>query len=287
MAPALALLGAIVLYTAANLAVARGSTDGLRSALRSRVWWAGACLQGLGFACVFFARGQLPLIVVQPALLLSLASTVLVGFYLRWWGMTRVELAGVVGVVCGAGIAAAASESGPAAVLSWEVVAPCAGTLLTVMLMSRIAQVRAMPWLMGGLCGVALGVAAILTRGLASHPEQILSNAAMSAGAVVALAALAAGELLLTEGLASGRVGETLATMYVVTTAGPVLGAALLVETAPFASPGSMIVALAGLVVACASCVPLADPARVQRSWPALSSGHAADSEHTSGHSSS
>lgn len=84
----------------------------------------------------------------------------------------------------------------------------------------------------------------------------------MLAGAVVAIAALAAGEVLLTEGLSSAHVGETLATMYVVTTAAPVLGAAILLESMPFASTGQAIVAVTGLVVACAGCIPLVEPRR-------------------------
>lgn len=262
MIAAVALGCSILAYTGANLAVARGSGGGFRAALRSRIWWVGACLQGLGFLFVFIARGQLPLIVVQPALLLGLATTVVIGARLRWWPLTSGGRAGVVAVVCGAGLAAAVSESGPAPALSWTVVAVCTAALLVVVVAWGTPYGRSLAWFTGALSGLALGIAAILTRGLASHPDLILGDHAMLAGAVVAIAALAAGEVLLTEGLSSAHVGETLATMYVVTTAAPVLGAAILLESMPFASTGQAIVAVTGLVVACAGCIPLVEPRR-------------------------
>lgn len=61
----LVLLGAgILAYGLAGAQLTTGSrAEG--GALRSTAWWWGTALQGLGFALTFFARRELPLLLVQ------------------------------------------------------------------------------------------------------------------------------------------------------------------------------------------------------------------------------
>jgi len=108
----IALLLAVGSYGLATLQLSRASRSG--SVLRHPRWWFGVLLQGLGFVLTFYARHQLPLLLVQPVLTASLVVTTVVGAVQGLWRLGRADLGRCLLVVLGVALLAAAARTGRA-----------------------------------------------------------------------------------------------------------------------------------------------------------------------------
>jgi drug/metabolite transporter (DMT)-like permease len=218
-----ALLAAVVSYGLATLQLSRAATAG--RVLTHPRWWLGVALQGAGFVLTFFARHQLPLLLVQPVLTGSLVVTTVGGALLGQWRLGRGDLARCLLVVGGVALLAAAARPGPAAPLGTggsvaltvaELVA-VAGLLLPL---GRLGGQRRALWL-GACAGLAYGSVAVSARALAAHPTTVVHTWPGGWLVLLLLAGSLVGEAALTVSLKGGRVGGPVSAMYVVSTLAP------------------------------------------------------------------
>ncbi|MEI4270767.1 hypothetical protein TEK04_03430 [Klenkia sp. LSe6-5] len=248
-----ALAGAVLCYGVAGDRLSAGAAG----ALRSRAWWTGTALQGGAFFLALLARRELPLLVVQSAIVTALAVTaVLQGARgVRRWGSG--EALAIVGTVAGLALLAAATVTGPAAVRGSAVLVWSAAGLLVA---AVGAALPAASWRSGVLSGVAFSVGAVGARVLVSGlPERWwlfwqLPGATWAAGLLTA-GGLLLGQLHLTRGLAVAPAVPVLGLMYVTSTVLPAaVGHWLLDERM---RPGWTAAALAGCALALLAAVQL------------------------------
>ena len=91
--------------------------DGSRAAkgaLRSRVWWLGTALQGVGFVGTLLARRALPVVVVQASSSAGLAVTVLIQQFTGVQRLGRRAMAAIGMLLVGLGLIAWSIVPGPA-----------------------------------------------------------------------------------------------------------------------------------------------------------------------------
>jgi hypothetical protein len=268
LTPALAygfLAGAAAAYCISNLLLARGSAGGLAGAVRSRSYLAGTAGQAAGFLLAFAARRELPLLVVQSGVTVSLALTALARATLARRRLQATEATGVLAVIGGLALAAAAALPGPAAdpgtaplLLVLAVLAACTALLAAPLLDRCGIPDRVRPAVLGAASGLAFGASAIGARvavgdllgqqvtpaglvGLLRTAPGLLAVTLVVAGTVI-------GQLLLTTALASGALTGPVAAMHVLETAAPALvGVTLLGDRI---APGHAWPATAGVLLA-------------------------------------
>ena len=249
----LALSLGVLAYGVGGASLAVGSIE---NPLRSPAWWAGTALQGVGFGLTFLARHQLPLLIVQSAVVAGLAVTAVaraVG------GQRRLSTPGwlaVAALVCGIGVLGWATVPGPGRAATWPLVGLLgvlsAVTAALVPMCRRLARVRAAV-AHGLLSGVGFGVAAVAARLLMGDPAHPpwrfweLPLTGWAAGVMVA-AGLAVGQWHLTLGLARRVPLAALGLMYLAAVVMPALiGWFALAE---YTRPGTGPVVAAGLALA-------------------------------------
>jgi len=251
--PVLALAGAVLCYGVAGDRLSAGAA----SALRSRAWWTGTALQGGAFFLALLARRDLPLLVVQSAIVAALAVTaVLQGVRgVRRWG--RGEALAIAGTVAGLALLSAATVTGPAqvqgsAVLVWSAVA-----LLPT---AAAVALPATSWRSGVLAGIGFSVGAVGARVLVSGlPDRWwlpweLPGSTWAAG-VLTVGGLLLGQLHLTRGLVVAPAVPVLGLMYVVSTVVPAAAGHWLLDER--VRPGWTAAALAGCALALVAAVQL------------------------------
>ncbi len=256
-----ALAGAVLCYGVAGDRLSTGAqAEG--SALRSRTWWTGTALQAGAFLLALVARHDLPLLVVQSAIVAALAVTAVLQQVTGVRRLGRGEAVAVLGTVLGLALLSAATVTGPAVVegpvLGWlaaGLVVAVAGVLLP-----------AGAWAAGALAGIGFSVGAVGARVLVSElPDRwwafwAFPGAVWLAG-VLTVGGLLVGQLHLTRGLTRAPAVPVLAVMYVVSTVVPAaLGHWLLDERV---RPGWVLAAVAGCAIALAAAVQLLRGSRV------------------------
>jgi drug/metabolite transporter (DMT)-like permease len=223
MASVVALAAAVVAYGLATLQLSRAATDG--GVLKHPRWWLGVALQGVGFLLTFFARHQLPLILVQPVLTTSLVVTTVAGAAWGMWRLGRADLLRCLLVVAGVALLAAAARPGPAGPLGL----PGATALTIAELIAvggllrpphRLAARHRALWL-GGCAGLAYGSVAVAARALAADPVHIVRTGWGAWAVLLMVAGSLAGEAALTVSLRTGHVGGPVSAMYIVSTVAP------------------------------------------------------------------
>ncbi len=268
-----ALAGAVLCYGVAGDRLSVGA-QGAGPALRSRAWWTGTGLQAGAFLLALVARRELPLLVVQSAIVAALAVTAVLQRITgtRRWGLG--EAVAVAGTIVGLALLSAATLPGPAVVRGGAVLGWLAAGLVVA-----AAGVLAPPgtWVAGTLAGVGFSVGAVGARVLVSDLParwwQVWDLPAVTwlAGALTA-GGLLLGQLHLTRGLAGSPPVPVLAVMYVVSTIVPAaLGHWLLAEGV---RPGWGIAAVVGCAVALGAAVQLlARRTRATGTRPGVSPG--------------
>lgn len=217
-----ALAAAVLCYGVAGSRLSAGAQE-VGSVLRSASWWTGTALQAGGFLLAFVARRDLPLLVVQSAVVAALAVTAVLQQVAGVRRFSRVDALALAGTVAGLAVLGAATVPGPAgggetAVLAWS-----AG-LVAVTAAGLLVPTRA--WLLGVLAGLGFSVAAVGARTVVSRlPDDWwrfwdLPGSVWLVGVVTA-AGLVLGQVHLTRGLAAAPAVPVLATMYVTSTVVP------------------------------------------------------------------
>ncbi len=222
-ASAAALTLAVMSYGLATLQLSRAATDG--RVLTHPRWWLGVCLQGVGFLLTFFARHQLPLLLVQPVLTGSLVVTTVTGAAFSMWRLSRADLLRCLLVVVGVALLAAAARPGTAGplgaggALALTVAELVAGLGLLLPAGLLTGHHRAL-W-RGGCAGLAYGAVAVSARALAADPITLLQTRIGIWAALLLVAGSLIGELAITLSLSGGHVGGPVSAMYVVSTVAP------------------------------------------------------------------
>jgi hypothetical protein len=218
-----ALLLAVVSYGLATLQLSQAARVG--SVLRRPRWWFGALLQGVGFVLTFYARHQLPLLLVQPVLTGSLVVTTVVGAAQGLWRLGRADLLRCLLVVLGVTLLASAARAGQAGPLG--VGGAVALTVAELVALggllhptSRFAARHRALWL-GGCAGLAYGAVAVSARALAADPATLVRTGVGAWALTLLLAGSLVGEAALTVSLRAGHVGGPVSAMYVVSTVAP------------------------------------------------------------------
>jgi drug/metabolite transporter (DMT)-like permease len=218
-----ALAAAVVAYGLATLQLSRASTEG--RVLAHPRWWLGVGLQGCGFLLTFFARHQLPLVLVQPLLTGSLVVTTVAGVALGMWRLSRADLLRCLLVVVGVALLAGSARSGTANPLGgWGAAALTVAELGAAVAFLRppgrlVPRHRAL-WL-GGCAGLAYASTAVAARALAADPVALVQTGVGIWVALLLVAGSLIGEGALTVSLREGHVGGPVSAMYVVATVVP------------------------------------------------------------------
>ena len=187
-----------------------------------RGYLVGITCQAIAFVLAFFARHELPLFLVQPAVAASLGVTVVLRASVSGWRLRRKDVSALL--CLGAGLALLSVAASP------STSDPARTPLFVGLLLAAAAfAVAAVPALrlsggrgavvLGGLSGLAYGAAAIGARALASAPSVI---GLLTAPTSYAMAVnLLLGVYLFGAALQRGRVTASTAWMYATCTVGP------------------------------------------------------------------
>lgn len=221
-ASVLALAAAVGCYGVAGARLSSGARQA-GSALRSAAWWTGTGLQAAGFVLSLLARAQLPLLVVQAAVVAALAVTAVVQALTGGRRLGARDLTAIGATVTGVALLGAATvpgESGAAsaALVGCLVAATAAGG----------AGLAAHPTAVGSgvLAGLGYTVGAVGARFLVSAlPSPVWALGQLTAAAwaigVLTAAGIVLGQVHLTRGLRVAPAVPVLAAMYLVQTVVP------------------------------------------------------------------
>lgn len=227
--------------------------SGRATVAQRRAWLLGVAAQGTGFLLALLARRSLPLLVVQPALTVSLAVTAVLGHRLGRSTLRRTDIVAIAVTCIGVAVLAVTAEPGTSDGVS--------GTLLLVvgsgLALVAVAAVRATGHLsLGALAGLCYSAVALLARPVAGAlGSRSLPRMLVVAGVLLAVTAVL-GQLLLVRALAGPRTMAPLATMFVVETVVPALAGMVLLGDG--VRPGTGPVAAVGLALSAAGVLGLA-----------------------------
>ncbi|MBN1174430.1 MAG: hypothetical protein JXA67_19845 [Micromonosporaceae bacterium] len=181
---------------------------------RHKAYLAGVFCQFLGFMLAVFARGDLPLFLVQSAIAAGLGVTAVLGVFVLGWRLPRAEI--VLLVVLCVGIAilvlsarpGGAKPIGPGGVFALGaalVVIPAAGFMAARLHGARGSVV------LGSLAGLSFGAAAVAARPLAGSfsAERFLTDPLL----YLLIAHSVVGQLLLAMAMQRGSITASVASM--------------------------------------------------------------------------
>lgn len=218
------------------------------------LYCAGFLLQVLAFVLAFYARGSLPLYLVQAGTSASLGLTALLGAALMGWRIRVIEITALV--VMGSGLvllvlAAKPSTARPLAPL----------TVVLLMALLAVAMLSAWPAArLGGIrgaialgvgAGLAFGVLAVASRPLAALPATVLP---MQPTFWLVVLAAVIGQLLLATAFQRGHTTATAAGMEAMSTMLSAVGGIFLlademIDGRAVLVPGGLILVVLGVVV--------------------------------------
>lgn len=236
----------ILSYGVAGVRLSVGSVAE-EGALRSSAWWWGTALQGCGFVLTFFARQELPLLLVQSCVIAALAVTAILGQLAGVHRLAGKDGVGIAAMIVGLIGLSFTTQPGPAD----SVHATTPGVLIALLALGGLAVLRPLSGSWSGLMsGLGFGVGAVVARLVAARPGGDFWAFWAWTGvdwfhAVLIPLGLVVGQIHLTRGLATGSNVTTLGAMYLTSTLAPsALGLLLLKETPV---PGSTWLTVAAL----------------------------------------
>ncbi|GAB79039.1 hypothetical protein SAMN05421595_2899 [Austwickia chelonae] len=235
MAVGLALLFCGVLaYGFAGVLLTSGSQVS-KGPLRSRSWWAGTTLQGVGFLVTFASRHELPLLLVQASIVASLGVTATVQ---QWRGVIRLtsgDSLAIGGVVAGLAGLSLSSRTGTVAPVGWTALL-CVAAVLAV---TTAATVHAFPGATAGiLSGLSFGAGAIAARFVAAQPDRWVGTTLRWSWTdliwlVLIGIAMVSGQAHVTQGLSREHPVTVLGCMHIAGTVFPALTGAFIAGERP------------------------------------------------------
>lgn len=250
----------VVAYGVAGARLAHGSRES--SPLRSVAWWTGTALQGVGFLFTFSARRDLPLMLVQVAVVGGLAVTAIIEHAGGRRRLTGTDIAAVGGILGGLAAVSLASRPSPAVPTTWSLVALVLGLALVVagaaarptvqVIRSRWGR-AGLGWWCGAWSGVGFGLAAVAARLVMGRPDGDFWrfwtwSLPMWAMAACVPLGLALGQLLLTYGLRKASALPVLGCMYLLATLAPMVVGIVALDEVPREGMAAWVVA--GVLVA-------------------------------------
>lgn len=232
-------------------------------ALRSKYWWYGTALQGLGFFLTFAARTDLPLLFVQAASVAALGVTAVLSQLFGLHRLRWLDHLAIVAMVVGLTMLGISTQPGPTVfVHPWTV------PVLFAALAASLAFLKgrwSAAWL-GVLSGIGFGTSAAGARLLASVPGRVFWHfwewgLTDWVHALLVPAGLVVGQVFLTKGLARRPAVTALGAMYLACTIWPIVIGLLLLHEQP--RPGTGLIVVAGTVITLAAAWRLVrqDPA--------------------------
>lgn len=243
---------AVLSYGVDGVLLTKGSqAEG--GALRSRWWWYGTMLQGVGFLLTFAARTDLPLLFVQAASVAALAVTALLSQLLGMHRLRWLDGVAIIAMIAGLTVLGISTQPGPTVFVHPATVPVLFGVLAASLLFIRGSFSAA--W-HGLLSGIGFGTSAAGARLLASVPGRVFWHFwewsfTDWVHALLVPAGLAVGQLFLTKGLARRPVVTALGVMYLAGTVWPIVIGLLLLHEQPRPGTGTMVVL--GTVITLAS----------------------------------
>lgn len=156
----IALVLGVLAYGGAGARLSDGARGDVHP-LKSGAWWTGTALQGAGFFFTLLARGHLPLLIVQAAVVGGLAITALIQHLAGTRALKGRDVGAIGVVVTGIALLAATTVPGPAVPIEplhllvlGAGVALCLGTI----------PFRLHPGVSGVLAGLGFAISAITAR---------------------------------------------------------------------------------------------------------------------------
>ncbi|MEL4357787.1 MULTISPECIES: hypothetical protein [unclassified Luteococcus] len=253
---ALALAVGVLAYGLAGARLHEGSQhqDG---ALRSRAWWLGTVLQGLGFGATLLARHSLPLLIVQACSTAGLGVTAALQHLSGVRRLGRREVAALGALLVGLALLSTTTIGGPAVPIRTSHVWLMAGCAA---LATALLAARPSPAVLGLASGLGFSFGAIGARlviGDAAHPLWRFWELPLATWVVGLLTGvgIVLGQAHLTRGLARGRATTVLGPMYLTETLLPAIVGLTLLGELPRPHTGPM--AGLGLAVTLGACAVL------------------------------
>ena len=225
--------------------------------LKSPAWWAGTALQGAGFVLTFLARGHLPLLIVQAAVVGGLAITALIQHLAGTRALKTRDVAAIGVVVAGIALLAATTVPGPSVPIT-GIHDAALGAGVAICFLALF--VRLHPGVYGVLSGLGFAISAIAARLLVSEinpdiwrfwewPWTIWASGFLLVGGLVL------GQVHLTRGLAVSHAVGVLGANYVTSTIVPAAFGLVLMHEYP--RHGMEWAVVAGLVLSLAGALSL------------------------------
>ncbi|MDO5626911.1 MAG: hypothetical protein Q4G43_01195 [Mobilicoccus sp.] len=255
----IALVLGVLAYGAAGARLSDGARGDVHP-LKSLTWWTGTGLQGCGFLFTFLARGHLPLLIVQAAVVGGLAITAIIQHVSRTRALSPRDVGAIAVLVVGIGLLAATTVPGPSLPI-----APVHLVVLGVGVAICLAGIPLVthPGLSGVLSGLGFAISAIAARLLVTDlPAQIWRFWEWGLGVWIAgmllMGGLVLGQVHLTRGLAASHAVGVLGANYVTSTIVPAgVGLFLLGELPRAGMEWAVVV---GLVLSLAGALSLLRP---------------------------
>ncbi|WP_040156919.1 hypothetical protein [Mobilicoccus massiliensis] len=228
--------------------------------LKSPAWWMGTALQGAGFFFTLLARGHLPLLIVQAAVVGGLAITALIQHLAGTRALKTRDVLAIGVVVAGIAVLAATTVPGPAVPIEPIHVAVL-GAGVAICLVGVFLPLH--PGVFGVLSGLGFAISAIAARLLIARLDADIWRFwewpwTLWAGGFLLVGGLVLGQVHLTRGLAVSHAVGVLGANYVTSTIVPAAFGLVLMHELP--RQGMMWAVVAGLVLSLAGALSLLRP---------------------------
>ena len=241
-----------------------GGAQGDVHPLKSVAWWTGTALQGAGFFFTLLARGHLPLLIVQAAVVGGLAITAVIQHVNGTRALKGRDAALIAVLVAGIALLAATTVPGPAVPISpIHLVVLGAGVLICLVAL----PLELHPGISGVLSGLGFAISAITARLLISQITADIWRfwewpwTTWVAGFLLVIG-LGLGQVHLTRGLARSHAVGVLGANYVTSTIVPAAVGLLLLHEYPRA--GMEWAVVVGLVLSLAGALSLLRPEQAE-----------------------
>lgn len=259
----IALIIGVLAYGGAGARLSDGAQGDVHP-LKSVAWWTGTALQGAGFFFTLLARGHLPLLIVQAAVVGGLAITAVIQHVNGARALKGRDAALIAVLVTGIALLAATTVPGPAVPISpIHLVVLGAGVLICLVAL----PLELHPGISGVLSGLGFAISAITARLLISQITADIWRfwewpwTTWVAGFLLVIG-LGLGQVHLTRGLARSHAVGVLGANYVTSTIVPAAVGLLLLHEYPRA--GMEWAVVVGLVLSLAGALSLLRPEQAE-----------------------
>lgn len=255
----IALVIGVLAYGGAGARLSDGAQADVHP-LRSPAWWTGTALQGAGFFFTLLARGHLPLLIVQAAVVGGLAITALIQHLAGTRALKGRDIGYIGLVVAGIALLAATTVPGPAVPIeARHLVVLGVGVLICV----GALPLRLHPGVSGVLSGLGFAISAITARLLIAEVDADIWRfwqwpwTTWVAGLLL-VGGLVVAQVHLTRGLAASHAVGVLGANYVTSTIVPAAVGLFLLHEYP--RHGMAWAVVAGLVCSLVGALALLRP---------------------------